>query len=216
MKSFGIEECSSQNPARCRVGTAQCLCVNRHHLEVPAPTNSALGLLTFSSDLKVRKEFMSSKSNEIWFLMELHAFSLNLLLSTFSIKHPLGKAEVTHVLISQHSMNKTCGCYRTWSAVHMPAFTSARASILLSPQFNYLRFYKTCRSLFISKTLCEIWFKFVQVQKLLWKDDEDRDQKIETACCRFFSLEMEFDFRRANCNTICLNPAESYKLISWK
>lgn len=53
VKSFGTEECSSQNPARCRAGMAEYLCVSRRHLEVPAPTDSALGSLTFSSDLKV-------------------------------------------------------------------------------------------------------------------------------------------------------------------
>lgn len=49
---------------------------------------------------------MRSEGNEICFLAQLCALSLNLLLSTFSIKHPLGKAEVAHVLISQYRMNK--------------------------------------------------------------------------------------------------------------
>lgn len=54
-KEFGTEECSSQNLARCRASMAEYLCVNRHHPEVPAPTNCTLDSLTFSSDLKVRE-----------------------------------------------------------------------------------------------------------------------------------------------------------------
>lgn len=106
VKSFGTEECSSQNQR----GVGQAWqSVNRHHLAVCALTHSALGSLTFSFDLKVRERVHEQQKQWDLISYKIMCFVPNLLLSTFSIKHPLGKAEVTHVLISRHSMNKTLG-----------------------------------------------------------------------------------------------------------
>lgn len=58
----------------------------RHHLGAPAPTNSALTPQPSPPAWRSGREFMSGKT-KIWFLMELYASSLNLLLSTFTTKN---------------------------------------------------------------------------------------------------------------------------------
>lgn len=70
--------------------------------------------------------------------------------------------------------------------------------------------------IFKTTTLCKICFKFnLRFKNYFVKEEEDGDQNIETTCYNYFSsLEMEFDFMRANCNIICSNPAERCKVIS--
>lgn len=61
-----------------------------------------------------------------------------------------------------------------------------------------------------------MWFKFaIRFKNYFgkWKKMGTKRQRLR-ALNIFFSLEMEFDFIRADCNTICLNPGESYKLIT--